>query len=196
MPLIFEKIIMGAFFGCIWFLLLFLAGITSSVSLAQPAIAFLEDEFNITRKRAVTIFGVVSFFLCQPAIFLLSRGVLGEMDFWGGTFCLVLFATIEIILFAWVFGMDNAWKEIHRGADMSVPMAYKFIIKYITPLFLFVILGFWLYQDGMPTILMRDVPMSDRPFIFGTRVFLAAIFLVLAIMVKIAWRKKKGEVKR
>ena len=191
MPLIFEKIIMGAFFGCIWFLLLFLAGITSSVSLAQPAVAFLEDEFNITRQKAVTIFAVVTFLLCQPAIFLLGNGVVNELDFWGGTFCLVLFATIEIILFAWVFGMEKAWQEIHRGADMSVPKVYKFIIKYITPVFLFLILGFWLFQEGMPTILMSNVSAHDKPFVLATRAFLILIFVLLAVMVKIAWHKKR-----
>jgi len=192
MPLIFGKLIWGAFFGCIWFLLLFLAGITSAVSLAQPAVAFLEDEFNITREKAVVIFGMATFVLCQPAIFLLGKGVVNELDFWGGTFCLVLFATIEVILFAWIFGMEKAWQEIHHGADMVVPKIYKFIIKYVTPIFLFLILGFWLYQDGMPTILMKNVSESDRPFILATRLFLAFIFAVLAILVKIAWAKKRG----
>ena len=191
MPVIFEKILFGAFFGCIWFLLLFLAGITSSVSLAQPAIAFLEDEFNLTRERAVKIFGTATFFLCQPAIFLLGKGVLNELDFWGGTFCLVLFATIEIILFAWVFGMDKAWEEIHRGADMSIPRVYKLIIKYVTPVFLLFILGFWFYQEGIPTILMKNAAAPDRPFILASRLFLAAIFILLAVLVKLAWKRKR-----
>jgi SNF family Na+-dependent transporter len=192
MPLIFQRLIFGAFFGCLWFLLLFLAGITSSVSLAQPAVAFLEDEFDISRKRAVMIFAAASFLLCQPAIFLLGRGVVNELDFWGGTFCLVLFATIETVLFAWVFGMENAWKEIHHGADMEVPGAYKFIIKYVTPLFLLLVLGFWFYQEGVPTILMKRVAAADRPFVLATRIFLLAIFAALVVLVKIAWRKKKG----
>ncbi|MCX5686559.1 MAG: sodium:calcium symporter, partial [Candidatus Omnitrophica bacterium] len=191
MPLIFEKLIMGAFFGCIWFLLLFLAGITSSVSLAQPAVAFLEDEFDISRKRAVMIFGIATFILCQPVIFLLGKGIVNELDFWGGTFCLVLFATVEIILFAWIFGMKNAWKEIHHGADMNVPGIYKFIIKYITPLFLILILGFWLYQDGIPTILMKNVAAYDRPYVLAARAFLVILFLALAVMVKVAWRRKR-----
>lgn len=195
MPLIFEKIVMGAFFGCLWFLLLFLAGITSSVSLAQPAVAFLEDEFNITRRKAVGIFGVVSFILCQPAIFLFAKGVVNELDFWGGTFCLVLFAAIEIILFAWVFGMERAWEEIHHGADMKVPVAYKFIIKYVTPVFLFIILGAWIYQEGASTILMKNVSASDRPFVLGTRAFLIFIFAVLALMVRHVWRQKRRSVK-
>jgi len=43
MPLILQKINFSALFGFIWFLLLFLAGITSSVSLIEPAVAFMED---------------------------------------------------------------------------------------------------------------------------------------------------------
>ena len=191
MPLIFQKVAFGAFFGGAWFLLLFLSGITSSISLAQPAVAFLEDEFNITRPRAVKIFGAVTFVLCQPAIFLLGKGVINELDFWGGTFCLVVFATVEIILFAWIFGMDKAWKEIHHGADMRIPGIYKFIIKYITPLFLLSILGFWAWQDGIPTILMKNVADCDKPYVLGTRAFLVVIFIGLSVMVKIVWAKKR-----
>ncbi len=191
MPLIFGKLFWGAMFGCFWFLLLFLAGITSSISLAQPAVAFLEDEFEISREKAVKIFGMVSFILCQPAIFLLGKGVVNELDFWGGTFCLVLFATVETILFAWVFGMERAWQEIHHGADMEVTRIYKLIIKYITPVFLFLILGFWLYQEGIPTMLMRNVSDADKPFVLATRLFLIFIFILLAILVKIVWHKKR-----
>ena len=191
MQLIFQKIAFGAFFGGAWFILLFLAGITSSVSLAQPAIAFLEDEFNLTRERTMWIFGAVTFILCQPAIFFLGKGVVNELDFWGGTFCLVVFATVEIVLFAWVFGMDRAWEEIHHGADMRVPAIYKFIIKYVTPLFLFIILGMWFWQEWIPIMSMKAVSAADRPFVMATRVFLSLLFIALAVMVKLAWNKKR-----
>ncbi len=190
MPFILGKIPLSSIFSFCWFALLFLAGVTSSVSLAQPAVAFLEDEFDISRKKAVGIFAIVSFILCQPAIFFLSRGVVNELDFWGGTFCLVLFGTIETILFAWVFGMDKAWSEIHHGADIRVPRIYKFIIKFVTPVFLLVILGFWFYQEGLPTILLKGVSEADKPYIAYTRIGLVALFFVLVILVKIAWRKR------
>ncbi len=191
MPLIFQKITLSPFFGCIWFLLLFLAGITSSISLAQPAVAFLEDEFNISRKKAVLIFGIISFLLCQPSIFFLGNGVLNELDFWGGTFCLVLFATVETILFGWIFGIERSWEEMHQGADITIPKIYKFIIKYITPLFLFLILSFWMYQEALPTILMKNISAQNRPYILGIRAMLLILLLSLAVLVKIAWQKRK-----
>jgi neurotransmitter:Na+ symporter, NSS family len=196
MPLIFEKIPAGAIFGFLWFALLFLAGVTSSVSLAQPAVAFLEDEFDISRPKAAMYFGIAAFFLCQPAIFGLGYGVVDELDFWGGTFSLVLFGTIEVILFAWVFGMNRAWDEIHCGAELRVPKIYKFIIKYITPLFLLIILGSWLVQDGLPTILMHNVPKENRTVVMVLRIMLAVIFTGISLAVWAAWRKRENRIKK
>ncbi len=171
MPLIFERLPVldlfgaalptGNLFGALWFLLLFLAGITSSVSLAQPAVAFLKDELGITKRKAAILFIVVTFVLCQPVILFYGNGVLGELDFWGGTFCLVLFATIETILFGWFFGIDKAWTEMHYGADLRVPRLYRYVIKYVTPIFLLVILAAWFLQRGPAAI--RPGNIRDWP---------------------------------
>ncbi|MBN2145170.1 MAG: sodium-dependent transporter [Candidatus Aureabacteria bacterium] len=193
MPVIFQKIPFGSLFGSLWFILLFIAGVTSSISLSQPVIAFLEDEFSLSRKKAVYILGIAAFILCQPAVLFLGKGVLNDLDFWGGTFCLVLFATIETLLFGWVFGMDKAWEEIHHGADLEVPKIYKFIIKYVTPVFLLIILGAWFYQEWIPTIFLSGVLPENKPYIIGIRLILLFLFMTLAVLVKIAWRKRKKE---
>jgi neurotransmitter:Na+ symporter, NSS family len=159
--------------------------------LIQPVIAFLEDEFNLSHDKAIAWLGSITFLLCQPAIFFLSRGVVDELDFWGGTFCLVLFGTIEVIVFTWLFGMDKAWKEIHIGSELRIPKIYKYIMKYVTPLFLLAILGSWLYQNALPIFFMQNVAAADKPYILGTRLAMVIGFIVLAIMVKIAWRHKK-----
>ncbi len=193
MPAIFSKIPLTAVFGFLWFMMLFLAGVTSSVSLAQPAVAFLEDEFSLSRKKALGILTIVFFVLCQPAIFFLGKGVVDEMDFWGGTFCLVLFATIETILYTWVFGMDRAWEEMHHGAELRIPGVYKFIMRYVTPLFLLVIMGSYiLSESGRGRIMMENVPDADKPYILGTRLMLLGIVAVIVILVRNAWKKKQG----
>ncbi|NQT07330.1 MAG: sodium-dependent transporter [Candidatus Omnitrophica bacterium] len=191
MPLIVNKLQFSSLFGFMWFFLLFLAGVTSSISLSVPAVAFLEDEFNLTRRKAVSIFLLVSFTLSHLAILFLKNGVVDELDFWGGTFCLVLFATIETILFAWVFGIERAWEEIHHGSDIAIPRFYKFIIKYVTPLFLFAILGFWGFQKGRSVLFMEGIAAGDRPYIFMTRIILLALVLILAVLIKLSWRKKR-----
>ncbi len=191
MPNIFGQMAGGAVFAFIWFLLLFVAGVTSSISLLQTPIAFFEDEFDMSRGRTVAILGIVTFVLCQPGIFFLSKGVVDELDFWGGTFSLVLFATVEVLLFGWVFGMDKAWDEVHKGAQMEVPRCFKFIIKYVTPAFLILIIAGWARQEWLPVIMMRNVPPENKAYVLAVRVGLVALFVLLAILVKIAWRMKR-----
>ena len=190
MPLILNQFGGGQLFGFLWFFLLFVAGVTSSISLALPAIAFLEDEFNLTRREASIIFAAVTFILCQPAIFFLGNGVLDEMDFWGTSVCLVVFATVESILFGWVFGMDKAWKELHTGSDIRIPGVYRFIIKYITPLFLLTILTTWLFQKWIDVIVMKDVAAENRSLVIMTRLGLLGLLGFLALMVWIVWKRR------
>jgi neurotransmitter:Na+ symporter, NSS family len=173
--------------------MLFLAGITSSVSIAQPSVAFLEDEFKISRQKAVKIFAVVAFFLCQPAIWFIHRGVLDDLDFWGSNFIIVLGATLEIVLVAWVFGIDKAWDELHKGSKVKLPRIFRFIIKYITPACLLTLLGWWFYSDWWKVITMEGVPPDNVPFILGIRLLLLLIMIVLAVMVYIAWKKRSAE---
>ncbi|HRU38803.1 MAG TPA: sodium-dependent transporter, partial [Candidatus Goldiibacteriota bacterium] len=118
MPMILDKIPASTLFAFCWFFLLFLAGLTSSISMMQPAIAFFEDEFKTSRKKAISVIGTACFILCQPSIFFIGKGVVDELDFWAGTFALVVFGLFEVIMFAWVFGIDRAWDEVHKGAQM------------------------------------------------------------------------------
>ncbi len=191
MPLIFSQISFGAIFAFLWFFLLFLAGITSSVSLIEPAVAFMKDDFGFDRKKAASIVSVIAFMLCQPAIFFLGHGVVDELDFWGGTFALVLFGTVEAILFAWVFGIDRAWEEIHHGAQLRIPGFYKWVIKYVTPLFLLVILFSWFFQQGLSVILMQGVAPADVPYILSTRIGLLLLFVVLALLARAGLKRRE-----
>jgi SNF family Na+-dependent transporter len=125
--------------GALWFGLLFFAGITSSLAMGQPVMAFAEDEFKVRRTHAAVIFGLSTFVLGFVCVWLYPGGALDEYDFWIGTFSLVLFALLEAFIFAYIFGMDRGWEEITRGADMVVPRLFRYVIKYVTPVFLLVV---------------------------------------------------------
>ncbi|MCM8775957.1 MAG: sodium:calcium symporter, partial [Candidatus Omnitrophica bacterium] len=190
MPIIFQHLPLGNLLGTMWFLLLFLAGVTSSVAMAQPLMAFLQEEFKIERKKAALMIGSAMLFLAQPIILFLKYGFLNEMDFWIGTFGLVVFAIIETVLFFWVFGSKNAWKEICAGADIRMPKIFYPIMKYVTPLYLLLLMGFWFFQDGIGVILMRNVPKENYPYVWFARFLIVLIFLVFIVLVWIAWQKR------
>ena len=191
MPLVLGQLPLGALFGCLWFLLLFLAGITSSISLAQPVIAFFQNVYGWSRGRAVAAFGAASFLLSQPAIFWLGRGVVDELDFWGGTVCLVVFGLLEVLLFAWVFGIDRGWREIHHGSDIRLPRFFKWVIAYVTPAYLLFVLGFWLYDNAKTTISMAGVDAANRPYLIGVRWMLIGLFLAMALTMRAALRRRR-----
>ena len=142
LPYLFEQwgSVMSVIAGIAWFGLLFFAGITSSLAMGTPVMAFLRDEFNWKESNAAWMFGGLVLILGLPTVLFYNYGVFDEFDYWAGTVSLVVFAFAEIILFAWVFGMDKGWAEINMGAEIKVPKAYKFIIKYVTPLILGAIL--------------------------------------------------------
>lgn len=190
LPIIFQQIPVGQLFGFMWFGLLFIAGITTSVAFLQPLIAFLIDEFGFTRKKAVN-----SVFLFVAAgvlfvVFFFKFGVLDEFDFWAGTFGVVMFGLLEIIVFSWIFGINKGWAEMHKGADLRIPRVFKFIMKYVTPLYMLVIFGVWTYQDAIGKFLMKGVPGENRPYLWAARALFAAIIATVIILTRLAWKKK------
>jgi neurotransmitter:Na+ symporter, NSS family len=149
LPYLFQQWgpVLSVLAGVMWFGLLFFAGITSSLAMGTPWMGFLKDEFGWSRTKAAWSFGLVVFILGLPTVLFFNQGVFDEYDYWAGTVSLVVFALIEIILFSWIFGIDKGWKEINLGSDIKVPLAYKFIIKYITPVILSVV-----FFGSLPTI--------------------------------------------
>ncbi len=196
-PLIFNGMSGGAVLGFSWFLLLFIAGATSAVSILQPAVAFLEEEFGFNRKRVVTAIGLVSFAAAHLAIF--GKGVLDEMDFWFSSFGLPMFGLIEALVFIFFFKPRRGWEELHHGSALRLPPVFKFVAVFVTPLFLFTILAGWLATDGWKTILMKKVaegrlvPLytpEQVPWVIVTRLFYLALLVGTGFLIRAAWRRR------
>jgi len=190
MSLIFQKIPLGELFGFMWFLLLFFAGITSSVAMGQPIIAFLEDELGMTKKKAVLLLSIVCFICVNFVVFYLKYGFLDEWDYWAGTFGLVVFALIETILFMWVFDSKKAWEEINYGADIKIPKIFYYIMKYITPLILFILMLWWFVRDAISVLIMKDANEINTPYIVLARIILIILFICISFLIYLSWKKK------
>lgn len=141
MPYLFNQWgeILGNVGGVLWFGLLFFAGITSSLAMGTPWIGFMQDEFKWNKNKSAISFGLIVTLLGLPCVLFYKYGFFDQFDYWAGTVSLVVFALAETILFSWIFGMNKGWREINKGADITVPGIYKWIIKYITPLLLLMV---------------------------------------------------------
>jgi SNF family Na+-dependent transporter len=189
MPLIFNQMQGGAFVGFLWFFLLFIAGITSSVSLIQPMITFLEDELKWSRQQSVVAIGVVGFAVTNFIIFTLAGGSLDELDFWAGTLFPVLNALLVVVMFAWVFGLRKGFREFDLGADLKVPRIFKLIFLVITPLSLLAILVTWFIQMGLPVLTLENVAPENRLTVWITRLIIVGVAVTIVALIVIARRR-------
>ena len=137
----------GNFFGALWFGLLFLAAVTSSLSMLQPAIAFLEGGFGLKRRSSVALLGVITAAGALPIMYF-TRGALAldHTDFWCN-FLMIVAALAQVLIFGWAIGAKRGVKEMNRGADLKVPGWVAHMIRYVTPTFLVVILAMWSYNN-------------------------------------------------
>lgn len=83
LPSIFANMGGGAIWSTLFFLLLFLASLTSTISMAEITIAYLEEEFGIKRKKATAISIAISMVL--GSLCALSFGSLGGVKLFGMT---------------------------------------------------------------------------------------------------------------
>jgi SNF family Na+-dependent transporter len=148
LPLVFAKMPLGAFFGGLFFFMLFLAAVTSSISMLQPGIAFVEEALGVGRKVSVTLLGLLTAFGCGlVSYFTLQLKALDTMDFWVGQFLIFLLATIQVIVFGWHWGIERGLAEAHQGASMRIPAVFGFILRWLCPAFLLTVFIMWFLKD-------------------------------------------------
>jgi len=197
MPLVFNSLPGGpavaAGAGVMWFGLLFFAGITSSVSMATPALAFVEENFGWTRKKSAWTLAAIALALGCLHIVYNTRGFLDEWDYWAGTFGLVILALVETVIFVWIFGPTNAWNELHEGASIRIPAFYKPIITFVTPAFLIVMMVWWSATEAFPILMMEGVPAENVAVKWASRGVMLAILALQLVLVKVAWNKKAAK---
>ncbi|MBK1875528.1 sodium:calcium symporter [Pelagicoccus mobilis] len=196
LPMVFSEMWGGQFFGFAFFFLLFLAAVTSSLSMLQPGIAFLEEALNINRKQSVAFLG---FLTAVGAGFIVyfSAGVkaLDTVDFWVTNLLMVVLATIQIIIFSWVIGIEKGFEIAHRGAAIRIPNIFKFVMKWLSPLFLIVVFGAWVYNgvlgfqfgggERVYSSYVKDLFIEPNPvawFSVGLIALVAGLMLLLTII--------------
>jgi len=187
LPVVFSRMPLGDFFGAVWFFMLFLAAITSSLSMLQPTKAFFQEALGLSHGAAT---GFVAFLCVAGNFFVLwfSKGLvaLDTLDFWVGTFLIFVVAGTQIICFAWVFGVDRAMAEANEGAQVRIPALFRFIFRYVSPVYLLVIfVGFcWNNVPAYLRSVLGDpaagIP-ADRAAIYAWGVILLSIGLLLSV---------------
>lgn len=155
LPQVFDAMPMGHLVAVLFFVLLSIAALTSTVSLLEVVVSYFIDERGWPRKRAAWVVGGFTFLLGIPsalsngAVPWLSNleifgqtGFLGIMAFLFGSISLAVGGMLMSVFVGWVWGVANAGQEFRLGSSMGEGgvKVWGFFIRWVCPVVILVVL--------------------------------------------------------
>lgn len=153
LPYVFAQLPLGSVLAAIFFFVLFVAALTSAISLLEVAVAYVLEEFKIGRRAAVI--SVVAIVLFLGTFCSLSQGLLGDVKILGNNIfdlfdkttanILIPVGGLLIVLFAgWRMKREDFLDEITSGGKHKINSVYlriiMFSVKYLAPVIISIIL--------------------------------------------------------
>lgn len=145
LPNIFQQMPGGYFFGLLFFILIGVAALTSTISVLEVLVAYFSEELKISRKKAtfLSAFGILILgILCS-----LSRGVLADFKIFGFTFfellnyisanlLLPLGGLLIVVFIGWFMKKKDVFDEFSNGGLFKARLfpVYRFIVKFVAPI--------------------------------------------------------------
>lgn len=153
-PVIISKMPGGYIFGIMFFSLLLIAALTSTISLLEVPTSYLVDEKKWKRKKAAVLIGIISFLLGIPSAlsnggikFFTKLNVMSIMDLIFGNIMLALGGVLISVFLAYSWKVRNSLKEISIGSKrFKLKSLWTFNIKYLAPLAVTLIIIFTIFE--------------------------------------------------
>jgi NSS family neurotransmitter:Na+ symporter len=150
LPKVFAQIPFGSVLSAVFFVVVFIASLTSSISLLEVVIAYMSEEWKISRKKTLIIVGVV--LTITGSLCSLSLGNLSYVKIFGKTifdFADSLTSTFLMPLCAFLISLFVGWKmerkdvldELSNGGTLKLRLFNLFMIllRYFVPLAIIII---------------------------------------------------------
>ena len=147
LPQVFNSMPGGQIFGTLFFFLLFIAAITSAISMLQPGVAFLEEFWGLKRIQSISLLAIL--LTCGTLLvawFTKDLLALDTMDFWFGNLSLYITTGLYLYLFCVVWGPHKGLAELRLGSSLQLPRPVAFLITWVTPLIMLTIFVSWIYK--------------------------------------------------
>ncbi|MBE0673263.1 MAG: sodium-dependent transporter, partial [Bacteroidales bacterium] len=145
LPGIFQQMPAGMLFAFIFFLLLALAALTSTISVLEVIVAYFSEQLRLTRRKSIALATFAMFILGITAS--LSMGLTSNIKLFGlNTFDLFNTTTANILLplggllivifLGWFFPASDVKDELSNGGLLKARwfFLYRFIIRFIAPI--------------------------------------------------------------
>lgn len=158
LPTIFQQMPGGNIWAVLFFLLLFFASITSTISLSEIPITFMIDEYKISRRKALVItvvqmniIAVISAlsFSTLSDFTIFGKNIFDFLDYVGPNIFMLLGGLVTAVYVGWVLKKDVIYNQLTNGGKYRSSFVQPYIIfclRYIAPVAIVLI---FLYYVGL-----------------------------------------------
>lgn len=149
LPKVFESMGMSTIIGSVFFILVLLAALTSSISIMEAIVSSLCDRFGWSRRKTTIGAGIGSFLLGIPPILgyslwdkvtLGGMSILDMMDFITNSVLMPVCALLTCIFVAYVLGVNVIHDEVKLSSAFKRQKLFDIMIKYVAPVLIVAIL--------------------------------------------------------
>lgn len=151
LPIVFDSMPMGVVFSVLFFLLLSIAALTSTISLLEIVVLWAVEELHMKRLTATLsvsflIFVLGSFCTLSFGPFsdvkILGNTLFDEMDRLTSTYMMPVGALLLTLFLGWKYPKSEVLDELGNGGKQPFKYykAFRFSLKYIAPIALIIIL--------------------------------------------------------
>jgi len=131
LPRVFATMPFGALIGGLFFVLAFIAALTTSISMLLIAAVFLDERLGIDRSRSVLLIGAVAWTIGASSV--LAPGLAETIDFAAGNVLMPTAALLGSIFAGWIVPRAIMREELH-GTGETMFRFWRFLMRYAAPI--------------------------------------------------------------
>ncbi len=157
LPGIFQQMTGGYFWALLFFLLVFFASLTSTISLSEIPITFMIEEYRMSRPRAILWTALFTFALAVLAalsfnvldqVKILGKSIFDAMDYAASNIFMLLGGLFTAVYVGWILDRKVVHEQLTNGGRLKGAMEpyLIFCLRYVAPVSIFFI---FLYLTGI-----------------------------------------------
>ena len=126
--------------GPLFFLTVYLAGLTSILSTIEPLSFSIQNKFGWSRSRTMTVLIIVGAAVSMVYATSFGGDLLGFVDTFINQIALLLGVILECIIFAWIFKAEKLIDFMNsRSKTIKLGNWWLVVVKYALPIFIAII---------------------------------------------------------
>lgn len=155
LPKVFDSMTGGNMVGVVFFILVFFAALTSSISLMETIVSIFMDKFKVKRTVICLIVMAGSMLVAVPSslgngiwsnVLIFGKDFLSFFDFLSNNIMMPITAFLTCIFVGYVIKTKAIEDEVELSEKFRAKKMYRIMIRYICPVFLLLILLSSIFQ--------------------------------------------------